>query len=92
MDPATITAIAMITAAALKGGSSMMQGAAGNKNAKRDAKEMKRRTMADLYGKALGRELDLYKFTSEMGGANTANRASALQNTANGFRQALVGG
>lgn len=91
MDPATITAIAAVTAAALKGGGDAMAGSAQGKGLKRQAKESKRQTLADMYNKALQREMDLFKFNQEQGGTNTARRAAALQETSNGFTRALTG-
>ncbi len=91
MEPATMTALAAITSAALQGLGSGFGGAAQAKAEKRKAKEMKRQTLADMYNKALQREFDLYRFGQEQGGANTARRAAALQETANGFSRSLLG-
>lgn len=92
MDPVTGSIIAASIAAAAQGAGSAMGASASGKAAKREAKENKRKTLADMYNKALQRELELYKHSSEQGGLNSARRASILQDTASGFRQALLGG
>lgn len=92
VDPATATLIAASLAAAAQGASSGMGAAASKKAAKRQAKEDKRATLADMYNKALAREMDMYKFYSEQGGLNAARRADLLQDAASGFRQSLLGG
>lgn len=92
VDPATATIIAASIAAAAQGAGSGMGAAAQKKAAKRQAKETKRQTLADMYNKALQRELELFKSTSEQSGLNAARRASLLQDTASGFRQSLLGG
>lgn len=91
MDPATIAALATVTAAALQGGGSAMGGAASAKAQKKQAKETKRQTLADMYNKALQREFDLHRFGQEQSGTNTARRSAALQETANGFSRSLTG-
>ncbi len=91
MDPATIAALATVTAAALQGGGAAMGGAASAKAQKKQAKETKRQTLADMYNKALQREFDTYRFSQEQGGTNTARRNAALQETANGFSRSLIG-
>lgn len=92
MEPATATLIAAALAAAAQGASAGMGAAAGKKAAKRQAKETKRETLADMYNKALQRELELHKSSTEQAGLNSARRASLLQDTASGFRQSLLGG
>jgi hypothetical protein len=92
VDPATASLIAASIAAASQGASAGMSAAATKKAAKRQAKEDKRATLADMYNKALAREMELYKFQSEQGGLNAARRADLLQDAASGFRQSLLGG
>lgn len=82
---------ATIISSSFEGLGSGMQAGASKAAGKKQAKEMKRATLADMLNKALGRELDLYKFTSEQGGINTGRRAAALQETANSFIRALTG-
>lgn len=91
MDPATIAALATVTAAALQGGGQAMGGASQAKAMKKQAKENKRQTLADMYNKALQREFDLYRFNQEQSGTNTARRNAALQETANGFSRSIIG-
>lgn len=91
MDPATIAALATVTAAAFQGGGAAMGGSAQGKAMKKQAKETKRQTLADMYNKALQREFDLYRFNQEQSGTNTARRNAALQETANGFSRSLLG-
>lgn len=91
VDPATATIIAASIAAAAKGTGDAMSSSASAKAEKRKAKEMKRQTLADMYNKALGRELDLYKFNQEQSGTNTARRNAALQESANAFIRSLTG-
>lgn len=91
MEPATMAALATVTAAALQGGGSALGGASQAKAMKKQAKETKRQTLADMYNKALQREFDLYRFGQEQGGTNTARRNAALQETANGFSRSLLG-
>lgn len=89
IDDAAIAALATVTAGALQGGGAAMGGAAQGRAMKKQAKETKRQTLADLYKSALQREFDLYRFGQEQGGNNTARRAAALQEAANGFTRAL---
>lgn len=91
VDPGTATIIAASLAAAAQGASGAMGSASNAKAEKRKAKEMKRQTLADMYNKALGRELDLYKFTKENESTNTARRSAALQESANAFIRSLTG-
>ncbi len=91
MDPATMTALATVASSALQGAGSMFGGGAQAKAAKKEAKEMKRQTLADILNKALGRELDLYKFTKEQESGMTKSKMAALQEAANGFTRALTG-
>jgi hypothetical protein len=89
LDDAAIAALATVAAGALQAGGSAMGGAANAKAAKKQAKEMKRQTLADMYNKALQRQLDYFKFNQEQEGTNTARRTAALQEMANGFTRAL---
>lgn len=91
MDPGTITALATVLSAAAKGAADSFGSASSKKAEYKKAKEMKRKTLAELYNSALDREMNLHKFTSEQGGLNSARRMQALQEAANGFRQSLSG-
>lgn len=91
IDDAALAALATVTAASIQGAGSAMGGASSAKAEKKKAKEMKRQTLADMYNKALQREFDLFRHEQEMGGTNTARRAAALQEMANGFSRSLLG-
>lgn len=88
IDDAALAALATVTASAVSGG---MGAGASDKKTKKEAKESKRQTLADMYNKALQREFDLHRFSQEQEGTNTARRAAALQEMANGFSRALGG-
>ncbi len=92
VEPVTASIIAASIAAAAQGAGAGMSAAASRKAARRQTKEDKRATLADMYNKALAREMDMYKFYSEQGGLNAARRADLLQDAASGFRQSLLGG
>lgn len=89
IDDAALAALATVAAASIKGGSDAMSSSAAAKAKKREAKEMKRQTLADMYNKALQRQLEFSKFNQEQEGTNTARRVAALQEMANGFTRAL---
>lgn len=89
MGPATIAALATIAASGIKAASEAHGAQAGKKGSKRQAKESRRQTLADMYNKALQRELDVYKHNQEQGAGTAARRAAALQETASGFTRAL---
>lgn len=82
IDDAALAALATVVAGGVQGGMS----ASGSK---KTAKETKRQTLADMYNKALQRQMDQYKFAQENSGNNTARRAAALQETSNQFGRAL---
>lgn len=59
------------------------------KAAKKQAKEMKRKTLADLLNAALNREFEAGEGMRKRGGEMATARASALQNIASQYVQAL---
>lgn len=57
---------------------------------RKSKKEAKRQTLADMYNKALARELEALKFESSQGGDLAFQRGKALKRTANEFTKSLV--
>lgn len=59
------------------------------KNSKRESKEKKRRTLADLLNQARKRKLAMLKMQQEYEGELTGEKNEALQHAARGFAEAL---
>ena len=84
-------ALATLLAGGLTAGATAAGGASSAKARKKEAKESKRQTLADMYNKALERQLSQSKFSQEQGGNTAARRASLLQEMASGFSKNLTG-
>ena len=82
---------ASIIAEAGKGASSAMQGASANAGSRREAKEAKRRTHANLLKNQLNREQNLFNAHQAHGQDITDYKSQALQQLARGFINALQG-
>lgn len=88
MDPVTISALSALgtgLAGLSKGYSSYQQG----KALKEQAKETKRRTLADLLNEALSRSFQIGEGSRKRGADLASRRADALQNIASQYVQAL---
>ncbi len=75
-----------------EGASSAMQGAASYAGTRKEAKEAKRRTMANLLNQALKREQALQRIGQEYSDEMNDYQSQALQQMARGFIQSLQGG
>lgn len=71
----------------LKSGLDALSRAGASRKSK---KEAKRQTLADMYNKALAREMEALKFESSQGGDLDFQRGKALKRTANEFTKSLV--
>jgi hypothetical protein len=80
-----------IIAQGAKGATSGMQGNAQNVNSRREAKEAKRRTLANMLNKSLRRNQDLFKAQQNYGGEMTDLKSQAMQQLAKGYAEALQG-
>jgi hypothetical protein len=80
-----------IISGASEGASSAMQGAQKAALTKKEAKEAKKRTLANLLSKALKRRLGTFKAGQEYSDEMNEAQTQALQNTARGFVSALQG-
>ncbi len=80
-----------IIAAAGEGAGKATQGAAAYANSKKEAKEAKRRTLANLINQALKRDQGLFRVGQE--NANDMNdfQSQAIQQVARGFIDSLQG-
>lgn len=78
-----------ILAAAGQGAGSAMQGAAQHANSKSEAREAKRRTLANLLNSAKKRNQSLFRQNQEHQDEMTDYKAQALQQVAQGFLQAF---
>lgn len=80
-----------IIAAAGKGAGQGMQGAAAYANSKREAKEAKRRTLANLLSQSLKRNQGLFRAGQEHQDDMNDFQSQAVQQVARGFVDALQG-
>lgn len=87
--PAWLPAALSAAGGALGGLGQFGGGAAQAKALKRQAKETKRRTLADLLNAALSREFEAGEGIRKRGADLASARASALQNIASQYVQAL---
>lgn len=71
----------------LKGGLDALSRAGASKKSK---KEAKRQTLADMYNKALARELEALKFESSQGSDLAFQRGKAMKRAANEFTKSLI--
>lgn len=85
----TTAAILSGLAAASQGTGSFLDSIEKGKSSKRDAKEKKRRTLAELLNAALGREFEAGEGIRKRGADLAQGRASAMQNVASQYVQAL---
>jgi hypothetical protein len=72
-----------------QGANTAFQSAAGYANSKEEAKEAKRRTLADLLNKAMRRKHALTRAGVEYGDEAADYKAQSLQQAAQGFINAL---
>lgn len=74
-----------------QGASSAMQGASAMANSKQEAKEAKRRTLANLMNAAVKRNQGLFRVGQEYSDEMNDFQSQALQQVARGFVDALQG-
>jgi hypothetical protein len=82
---------ASIISGAGQGASSAMQGAASYANSKKEAKEAKRRTLANLMSQAMKRNTGLFRAGQEHQDDLNDYQSQAIQQVARGFVDALQG-
>ena len=80
-----------IISGAGQGASSAMQGATGYATSKKEAKEAKRRTLANLLNNALKRNQGLFRTGQEHADDMNDFQSQAMQQVARGFVEALQG-
>lgn len=80
-----------IISGAGQGASSAMQGMAGAASSKQEAKESKRRTLANLLNQALKRNQSLFRLGQEHSDEMNDFQSQAMQQVARGFVEALQG-
>lgn len=80
-----------IFSGAAEGTGSAMQGASAYAQNKKEAREAKRRTLANLINHAMRRNQGLFKTGQEYGGEMTDTQSQAMQQIARGFVEALQG-
>ncbi len=80
-----------IIAGAGQGASQAMQGATAYATSKQEAKEAKRRTMANLLNNALRRNQNLFRTGQEHADDMNDFQSQAMQQVARGFVEALQG-
>jgi len=73
------------------GANSMLQGSAALATSKKEAKESKRRTLANLLNSALKRDRSLFRMGQEYSDDMNDYQSQALQQVARGFVDALQG-
>jgi hypothetical protein len=78
-----------ILAAGGQGASNALQGAVASATNKREAKEAKRRTLANLLNQAFKRNQGLFRVGQEYANEMNDLQSQSLQNTARGFVNAL---
>lgn len=82
---------ATILSGAAQGASSGMQGMSANASSKKEAKEAKRRTMANLLNSSLKRNRGLFRMGQEHQDDMNDYQSNALQQVARGFIESLQG-
>lgn len=82
---------ATILSGAGMGATSALQGMGANANSKMEAKEAKRRTLANLLNQALKRNQSLFRNGQEHGDDMNDFQSQALQQVARGFVESLNG-
>lgn len=82
---------AQIIRAGGEGASSAMQGATANATSKKEAKEAKRRTLANMMSQAMKRNQGLFKVGQEHADDMNDFQSQAIQQVARGFVNALKG-
>lgn len=80
-----------IISGAAQGASSGMQSAAANAGSKKEAKEAKRRTLANLMSQAMKKNQGLFRVGQEHADDLNDFQSQALQQVARGFANALQG-
>jgi hypothetical protein len=82
---------AQIISAAGQGAGAGAQSAAQHATSKKEAREAKRRTLANLLNQALARNQNLFRVGQEYSGEMADTQSQNLQNMARGFVNALQG-
>jgi len=82
---------ASIISGAGQGASSAMQGATAYATSKKEAKEVKRRTLANLMNQAMKRNQGLFRMRQEHQDDMNDYQSQAIQQVARGFVDALQG-
>jgi len=82
---------ATIISGAGQGAGTAMQGASAYATSKREAREAKRRTLANLLNSAMKRDQGLFRMGQEHGDEMNDFQAQAMQRVARGFVEALQG-
>lgn len=80
-----------IISGAGQGANSAMQGGATSANSKKEAREVKRRTLANLLNSALKRNQGLLRVGQEYADDMNDYQSQAIQNVARGFVDSLQG-
>ena len=80
-----------IISGAGQGAGAAMQGASAYANSKREAREAKRRTLANLFNSALRRNQGLFRTGQEHADDMNDFQSQAMQQVARGFVEALQG-
>ena len=74
-----------------KGASSALQGRSAEASSKREAKEAKRRTLANIMNSSIGRSRDLFNMGQEHSNDMNDFQSQAIRQIAQGFVQSLQG-
>ena len=82
---------AQILSGAGQGASSAMQGASSYANSKKEAREAKRRTLANLLSQAMKRDQGLFRVGQENADEMNDFQSRAMQQVARGFVESLQG-
>lgn len=80
-----------IMSSGAQGAGNAMQGNAQYANSKREAREAKRRTLANLVNKSRKRDQDLLRSQQNYSGEMSDYKTQAMQQLARGFVEALQG-
>lgn len=90
MEPGTAMLAAQAIAAAVEGGSLALGSANAHKQKKKNSKQFKRQTYADLLSRALGLDIDAQAMGRQAQDQYSAQRAANAQDTGSLFRRALL--
>lgn len=83
--------VSKILSSGSKGATNAMQSAASFATSKKEAKEAKRRTIANLLNQALKRNQSLFRLGQDYNDEMNEHQANAMQQAARGFTESLHG-